>query len=471
MNKKGFAISGLVYSILILFLILITGILGILGSRKIVLDKMKNNVISDLNDEQLVNVYQDDSGANYPRLTDRMIPVIYDEAKSKWVYANIYEKWYDYDDKMWANAVILKNNVVKAVGQTIEEDEIALMYVWIPRYKYVMFNAHNESVEEQQIQVIFENGTNSTGTVRCVDAINQKDENGNPISEICVDTTNGNIVNNVSTYTHPAFTFGDDEIEGFWVGKFENSTTDSECSDSITHEACNKDTHVIEIKANVYALTVIDLSNMFSTVRNIKVNYGIHDGDSHVMKNMEWGAVTYLTQSKYGKCTNGLCGQINNNNSYKLIADSIGTNYTGCSANDISAVSEICDNSYNTDKGIKASTTGNIYGIYDMAGGSWDSIMATAFNDGFSVELTGFVDVPNDKYIDIYSYGSVGKLGDATFEMTGMAVSQELFYPGQSWLYRGGHGLNYYNNSFFTYLPNDGHADDTWGFRSILIKQ
>ena len=66
----------------------------------------------------------------------------------------------------------------------IEEDEIALMYVWIPRYKYVMFNAHNEAVEEQQIQVIFENGTNSTGTVRCVDAINQYDENGNLILRV-----------------------------------------------------------------------------------------------------------------------------------------------------------------------------------------------------------------------------------------------------------------------------------------------
>lgn len=49
MNNKGFAISSIIYSILILFIILVFGILSILGSRKIVLDKLKNNVMGQLN--------------------------------------------------------------------------------------------------------------------------------------------------------------------------------------------------------------------------------------------------------------------------------------------------------------------------------------------------------------------------------------------------------------------------------------
>ena len=49
LNNKGLAASGIIYSILILFLILIFGILGILGSRKMILDKLKNDVLEQLN--------------------------------------------------------------------------------------------------------------------------------------------------------------------------------------------------------------------------------------------------------------------------------------------------------------------------------------------------------------------------------------------------------------------------------------
>ena len=50
MNNKGFAVSGIIYSILILFLILIFSILSIMGARKMVLDKLKNDVMNELND-------------------------------------------------------------------------------------------------------------------------------------------------------------------------------------------------------------------------------------------------------------------------------------------------------------------------------------------------------------------------------------------------------------------------------------
>ncbi len=49
LNNKGLAVSGIIYSILILFLILIFAILGILSSRKMILDKLKNDVLEQLN--------------------------------------------------------------------------------------------------------------------------------------------------------------------------------------------------------------------------------------------------------------------------------------------------------------------------------------------------------------------------------------------------------------------------------------
>ena len=163
----------------------------------------------------------DNSGANAPELLDNMIPIRYDG--TNWIYSDgTQENWYNYDNKEWANAVVLNGGVTKNVGDTISESDIALWYVWIPRYKYQLFNANNESAPEQLINIEFESGTASTGTVSCTDAINETDENGNLISETCTNVTNGN------WYTHPAFTLGNEELIGFWVGKFEVSgTTDT----------------------------------------------------------------------------------------------------------------------------------------------------------------------------------------------------------------------------------------------------
>ena len=89
MNKKGFAVSGIIYSILILFLILIFSILSILGGRKLILDKLKNDVMNKLNDEVFELAYRDRSGANRPELLSNMIPIRYDG--SNWVYVDINE--------------------------------------------------------------------------------------------------------------------------------------------------------------------------------------------------------------------------------------------------------------------------------------------------------------------------------------------------------------------------------------------
>lgn len=108
MNNKGFAVSSIIYSLLILFIILIFGILSILGSRKLILDKLKYQVMDELNGD---NLYKDDSGANQPELFNNMIPVSYNGIN--WVYANTTKKWYNYNSKEWANAVVLNSGITK----------------------------------------------------------------------------------------------------------------------------------------------------------------------------------------------------------------------------------------------------------------------------------------------------------------------------------------------------------------------
>lgn len=48
LNNKGFAISGVVYSILLLFVILLYALLSVLANRKVILDKTKNDILKDL---------------------------------------------------------------------------------------------------------------------------------------------------------------------------------------------------------------------------------------------------------------------------------------------------------------------------------------------------------------------------------------------------------------------------------------
>ena len=379
--------------------------------------------------------YVDNSGANKPLLLNNMIPVYYDG--TNWIYADTKKEWYDYDAKEWANAVVLNSGVTKNVGDTIAETDIALWYVWIPRYKYQLFNANNGSVNEQEIQIKFETSTLTTGNVTCTDAVSGT---AGTSSEVCENAVNGN------WYTHPAFTFGEQELTGFWVGKFEVSG------------AINN----ITIKPNVASLRNVTVSNFFYSIQNLNNVYSIN-GDSHMMKNMEWGAVAYLSHSKYGTCTNGNCVEvsINSNSSY----------YTGGGAS----------NAYKTN--VAQSTTQNIYGMYDMVGCSMEYIMGNIVNTNgtFYSSSAGFIITPNSKYYDSYSYNtlytnhSLGKLGDATKEIaktfgstSGAWYNTTLSFPviSSPWFVKG---CKYDSNGFFYLGWGDGRAYSHVSTRSVLV--
>ena len=407
---------------------------------------------------------------NAPELLDNMIPVKYET--DHWVYANTSQEWYNYDQKEWANAIVLKSGVTKTVGQTIAEDDIALWYVWIPRYKYTIFNGNNGSIAVQEINVVFEKGTAKTGTVTCTTSTNGT---GTPSSsETCTDSTNGNIVDGTSTYTHPAFTFGSKELTGIWVGKFENSTSDAACLATTNAANCNKNTHEIIIKPNISSLRVVSISNFFTAIQNVKTTYGISNGDSHMMKNMEWGATAYFKQSKYGLGTTDI--GINNNSNF----------ITGCGASAGSGSSSTC-NAYNTINGMKASTTGNVYGIYDMNGGTWEYVTGNMVDssNAFYSSNAGFSSTPDSKYYDSYTYDTSntshgrGKLGDATketletFENTIGGENKYVSFTvsNLAWFIRGGFYSNNIHSDILAFHSSDGNSYSNNGSRSVLVSE
>jgi len=124
-----------------------------------------------------------------------------------------------------------------------------------------------------------------------------------------------------------------------------------------------------------------------------------------MMKNMEWGAVAYLSHSKYG-----INGEITMNNVVKNTTTYI--TQTGCAASGESeTTSTTCQNEYDTERGMKASTTGNIYGIYDMSVGIYDRVMGVQTDNttllDIKVAKSGFVvPYPEPKYYDMYTYNS-----------------------------------------------------------------
>ena len=455
----------------------------------------------------------DDSGANFPDLVDGLIPVVYNESTSNWVKADTEtsKAWYDYDNKLWANAVLVteinRDTYQSAIpGTVIAESDILAYYVWIPRYKYKVWNISKQAGDEstyaypaytEGIDIKWENGKASTGRISCEYNYNVDSANGGiDLSTTTAETCTGS---NGDYYTHPAFTFGNDNIRGFWIGKFEVSSSNP----STNYEGGNSSNLTIRIVPNVTSWRYDSLSDFSTVIQNMQISnniYGLNTSrantDSHVITNMEWGAVAYLTNSKYGRCANGSCTEVTINNCDSYIT---GIGGDSVSASKSSSTCTTAANKYNGTKGILASTTGNITGVYDMSGGTWEyamgNISKVTTRYTFYSESSGF---SNDwyttntaKYLTTYAYDdnnaenqtayNRGRLGDATAEVVlstggeGGWYSDTARFPDSyfAWFVRGGYytfpSSSYVGLFVFYSYFDDGYYNDSVSTRAILI--
>ena len=377
-----------------------------------------------------------------PVLEDPLIPVTID-SDGVVRKADLASEWYDYETKKWANAVILEDESKNyASGEAIPEENIESYFVWIPKYRYQLWDLGNydslttiDTNKVHEIPIIFgDYNTSDNVDGECTTPM-ESGESGN-----C----------QVGDYmTHPAFI--SIPSRGFWVGKFETgykgATTTEEAMQNVN------DISKIIIKPNVYSWRDIQVVNAFYTSYDYQRKL-----DSHMMKNTEWGAVAYLQHSTYGSSTSV---RINNNSDY----------ITGYQANNeptcpYTATNEECnrycnDNTCNTayPNSNLASTTNNITGIFDMSGGRWEYTMGvlmdlngepmsgrnSIYNSGFNgafgcstcdndasglTSLTNGMDWPDKKYYDSYVYETNFQhylnriLGDGVGEMGPCGVLQ-----------------------------------------------
>ena len=388
----------------------------------------------------------DKSGANKPVLASNMIPVYYDETNDVWKKADVSNidknnPWYSYNSTgeykgMWANAVTTTSTnrskyLSAAPGTEIPMNDITTMWVWIPRFNAVTPSNYNGGTQE------------SPGAI---------DVTFVKANETAID----------------AFTFGDKELSGFWYGKFETSHTTLASSTTKNNLGCSNErcsnANGIIIKPSVKSLRYNSVSNFFFASRSMEQtgnSFGFikDEVDTHMSKNNEWGAVAYLTQSIYGRCTNSTtCAEIGINNNSSFI-----TGY-GAPAGNSSSNS---NGTYNTLLGKDASTTGTIYGIYDMSGGAYEFVMGVYSK---TISNSGFSSLPDSKYYNNYTGSSY--TGHALTETAGWYSDDADFVNSSSpWFIRGrsyGDGLA---AGVFYFSRDDGGSYYLYSSRLVISSE
>jgi len=397
---------------------------------------------------------------NAPVLSSGMTPVKWDSNNNEITTTSTDPNWYDYDNQKWAN---VKTND-------------GSYFVWIPRYAYKITSGYHST---------------TTGSISVKFLVGTTNVSGDNITAL----TSGYNVSGTNTsnayFVHPSFNF-DGEIKGYWVAKYEATAAEGGINNNYTpYVACstnNVTTKTIKIIPNATSWRCISTSTAYNLSLNMKNKtvYGWSSSqvDTHMIKNTEWGAVVYLSKSIYGANTNEV--YINNNQNY----------ITGCAGNTVvEASSTTCQNAYNTSIGVRASTTYNITGIYDMSGGAWERVMGNYNNLGFeNLAAT----IPS-KYITRYTTATANLLnsvgmnydtaiyGDGVYETSGTAAryngtawvgslsaswnidSSGLPYNVSSFFIRGGSNDSIYGSGIFSFGTNGGGGGiSTHTFRPIV---
>ena len=413
---------------------------------------------------------------NAPVLDDGLIPIVFDTSYGTVIktVSSMDSSWYDYSRQEWANAVLVKESGTQTrtyyknnPGVSIDESDILAYYVWIPRYKYKIWTLENSSNgQEQTIEIKFE----STDSISTGSAIGQY-------------------------ITHPAFWWDNnsngvrdsgEELSGIWVGKFETGGMAT----------------APLIKPNISSLRSQTVSEEFTTAQIFGTStYGMTSNiDAHMMKNSEWGAVAYLSHSKYG-----VNREIYINNSSGYYTGRSGGNAPGNTAINTVYTSQTSMTQYKTygfytwdgylleyDTNTKssthdiskvASTTGNITGVYDMSGGAYEYVMgyyspaSTTWGATSSANKAGFTSQPDSKYYD--NYTTTSKLtacnggicyGHGLSEVSKWYGDYPYFVNGSDpWFTRGGNYDTGSGAGAFNFYNRNGDAYYHSAARSVLL--
>ena len=420
---------------------------------------------------------------NAPALDNTMVPVKYNTETKNWIVCSKDDaEWYNYEvqrgttesggSSKWANVMLTDDIVVEKGGTTYDASAIkdlltsnslqtivgatvtteGSMLVWVPRYAY---------------RITYKNSSGDVLGYSDSRGIVTKD--GKTPSSYQTPTTSINVNGSIGSTKyeyyrpHPAFETDLDQggwssrLTGIWVGKFEATGSTSE----------------VTVKSSLSSLRDQTIGTLWQSAKD---NFKAKTSGSHMMKNSEWGAVAYLTESKYGRNTTA----VTKNTDSGL--------YTGGA----STAGAYKDN-------ILQTTTGNVYGIYDTVGGAWEYVASYIANNqtrwGYQfASNAGTSSSKNDKtestkYATVYKYNSTSDsyqnnydlnlnkvFGDGTTETSTSGNSTSSWHSANScfvgtsrpFFLRGGYYINSIAGSFDFIFVN-GDSFNYIGFRPVCV--
>ena len=376
--------------------------------------------------------FDNTEGVNTPKLSSNMQLVVYnngewveDTTKSAYKYEAQAGATEEGGTSEWANAKVTKEGVES-------------YFVWIPRYAYKI-DSTNQTLDVKFIQ--------GTGTI-AADGVTE-----------CKYANDPTLNTQTDYIIHPAFTTDienggwTEELSGIWVGKYETSRSDAEGTNAGTSTT-------IKIQPNVTSWRRTKIGDMYYYAKAYATEL-----KSHMLKNSEWGAVAYLTHSKYGR--NGTEIAINNSNNY----------ITGTSGGSTNA--SLSDETYEYNdmiNGILASSTGNVYGIYDLSGGAYEyvaSYYSGSTSDNLINNGSQLTDEANRKYVTAYDGINLDrnyKQGDATKETKGWNGDFANFVDSDHpFFLRGGVYSNTSNAGVFYFSYSGGDSSSSNGSFRICL--
>ena len=540
-KNKGITLVGLVVTIVVLLILAGISISALTNTgifQKAKDAKQKSEDASE-KEQSLLYEYEDelskytsndrwDGKVNKPEIMTGMTAIKFTEptgntedtkGKEEKVSDSSKNDWYNYSEKKWANA------------KTTNDGS---MWVWIPRYAYKI----NKS--NQTFDVVFLVGTTD----------NYYDKDGK-LQTAKRQTSETDIPDATKDYVvHPAFTNESSigyanggwrkELTGIWISKFEAGYVDKDTfnankakyTSSVNYtqvtgytpaekyeDASNYLNGIYGSNATKityptfqggkYSMNYINHSDAFSISRALTDSNNIYklsnkETDSHLIKNSEWGAVSYLGQSQYGLNGTNICiNNLNTNNSEEYVYAKTG--YASKNGNDSEATNSTNDVwKWNEKGGTAASCTGTIYGIYDMSGGTWERSAAIVNNGNDRGNLNTYGKAimnalnngKSSEYVTVYptgeskgqslddasksNYAANTKIyGDAIRETSTAGLGQTSWHDDYS-SFVGAHGPFFVRSGFcwytsgvglFCFYRNDGYSAYDSGFRSVLVAQ
>ena len=569
-KQKGVTLIALIITIIVLIILAGISINTLVGENGIIIqaqrakedtDKSQKEELGGLAsleqqiDEALGQTYIMEKGVNKPVLTTGMKAIKFtdptQDRKGEVKESSVNESdWYDYDAKKWANS----------------QTEDGSMWVWIPRYAYKLND--NQTFDIKFLIGTTDNYYDENGKIQTAKRCKSEEELvdttvGYTVHPAFTDETKIN-------YRNGGW---DKELTGIWVAKFEagyasgNNSAPVKAS-SVSYSQSTSWVKAVEagtqndsgqtarnwldgiygstnttikyptFQGKTYSMNYISHNDAFNIAKAMTEDgniYGLtRSCDSHLMKNSEWGVCVYLGQSKYGLNTQEVCinninlnsgGSKRNNTAGKSGVESVYA-ITGCTTGSTSAGEsvQIIDNINGTIgntanngvytweqlSGCKASSTGTIYGVYDLSGGTWERIADYVANENNNLKTYGAniaydgstLKTISTKYTTAYPFDSSTDnagisntetniktassnnykenqliYGDGVRETSTDGVGSTSWYndyssyPGlhRPFSVRGGSLWNGSGASFFSFTCVDGVNYYSHGFRTVLV--